>query len=47
MIVEIRVECEGGERMATKKKAKAKPKKAMGPVVTGGKPRKKKAGKKK
>jgi hypothetical protein len=37
MIVQLRVFVEGGEAMAQKKKAgkKAKPKKQMGPVVTG------------
>ena len=40
MIVEIRVQVKGGEFV--KKKVKVKPKKAMGPVVTGGKQGKKK-----
>jgi hypothetical protein len=43
VIVSLRIYLEGGEIMAAKKKAKgSKPKKAMGPVVTGGKKGKKK-----
>ena len=37
MIVTIRVEYKGGDAMAQKKKGGKKPKKQMGPVVTGGK----------
>lgn len=39
MIATLSIYVEGGERMAAKKKAK--PKKQMGPVVTGGKKTKK------
>ena len=46
MIVEIQVQVKGGEFVAAQKKQKPKKGKA-GPVVTGGKPGKKKAGKKK
>jgi len=45
MIVTLRIFTEGGEDMA-KKKGTA-PKKKMGPIVTGGKPVKKKVVKKK
>ena len=45
MIVQIRVEIGGGSSMAQKKQGKGK-KTAAGPVITGGKPTKKKAKKK-
>ena len=43
MIVTLRVFVKGGDMMAKKKGSK--PKKNMGPIVTGGKPSKKKKGK--
>ena len=43
MIITLRVFVEGGKEVAKKKVSK--PKKQMGPIVTGGKPSKKKKGK--